>query len=141
MNTNTAAPTPPAAHPHPANLNSQAILVLAHGSRDPLWRLPVEQLVQRLRGKAPQQPVACAYIELCEPDFATACQDLIQQAPHLQSIKVLPLFFGVGRHAREDMPLLVQAAQAAHPHIQWTLLPSAGEMPRVMDCLADAVLA
>jgi sirohydrochlorin cobaltochelatase len=121
--------------------STHAIIVLAHGSRDPLWRAPVENLVERLKLKAPTQLVSCAYIELCEPDFATACAQLIERSAALQVIKVLPLFFGVGRHAREDMPALVEAAQAAHPHIQFTLLPSAGEMPSVMNSVAEAALA
>jgi len=45
---------------------------------------------------------------------------------------------GVGKHARQDLPALVAAARAAHPKVAFEVLPSVGELPEVIEVLADA---
>jgi len=45
----------------------RGIILLAHGSRDPLWRAPIEAVAERIRTSAPGTPVLCAYLELCAP--------------------------------------------------------------------------
>lgn len=116
----------------------EAILVLAHGSRDPLWHLPVQAVAERIRARAPQTAVACAYLELSTPHFAAAVDDLV--AAGAGRITVLPLFFGLGRHAREDLPHLLDAARQRHPQVALLALPAAGEHPAVLDLLADLAL-
>ena len=44
-----------------------AIVLFAHGSRDPLWRAPIEAVAERIRTLAPGAAVACAYLEYTEP--------------------------------------------------------------------------
>ena len=48
------------------------VIVFAHGSRDPLWRAPVETVVRSIRAADPSVLVEPAYLELCEPDLASA---------------------------------------------------------------------
>ena len=38
----------------------RGIILLAHGSRDPLWRVPIEAVAERIRASAPGTPVLCA---------------------------------------------------------------------------------
>ncbi len=118
---------------------TQGIILFAHGSRDPLWRAPVEAVAERIRQRAPGTPVACAYLELCVPDMATAATNLIAANAH--SIRVLPLFLGVGKHAREDLPLLLAELRSAHPRVAITLLPAVGEHPLMLDLMAQLALA
>jgi sirohydrochlorin cobaltochelatase len=47
------------------------------------------------------------------------------------------LFFGVGKHAREDLPLLVDEIRASHPGIEVELLPTAGEYPELTALMAN----
>ena len=114
------------------------VIVFAHGSRDPLWRAPVEAIGQQIALQDAQVVVACAYLELCEPDLATACEDLIGKGA--TQVRILPLFFGMGKHAREDLPELVQALQAKHPDIVFDRLAPAGEDPRLTALLARIAL-
>ncbi len=116
----------------------QATLLFAHGSRDPLWRAPVEAVAQRIRERSPGRLVACSYLELCEPDLPTAASDLI--AKGALSIVALPLFLGVGKHAREDLPVLIAQLRADHPQIEITLLPAVGEHPALLDLMATIAL-
>ena len=82
------------------------VIVFAHGSRDLLWRAPVESVARQIRDADPAVRVACAYLELSEPDLPTAAAQLVSQG--VSRIRVLPLFFGMGKHAREDLPVLVE---------------------------------
>ncbi len=112
----------------------QAIVLFGHGSSDPAWRIPIDTVAQRMLASEPDTVVRCAFLERTEPDLATTVGELVQQgASH---IKIVPMFLGVGRHAREDMPLLVTDLQARHPQICFQLNPSVGEEPLVVDLLA-----
>ena len=111
------------------------IILFAHGSRDPFWRLSIEAIAQRLRTDRPDAPVACAYLELCDPDLPTALNALV--AAGAQRIRVLPVFFGMGKHAREDLPKLVAEWSGAHPSVPIDLLPPAGEHPALTALLAQ----
>ena len=79
-----------------------AIVLFAHGSRDPLWHKPMEAVAERIREQSANVEVTCAYLELSQPDLGTACMELV--AASIESIAVVPMFLGVGKHAREDLP-------------------------------------
>jgi sirohydrochlorin cobaltochelatase len=114
------------------------VIVFAHGSRDPLWRLPVESVAQQIARSAPAAAVSCAYLELCEPDMATAVRGMVEAGA--TRVRVLPLFFGMGKHAREDLPVLMKDLAAAHPQVRFEQLPAAGEDPRLTALLAQIAL-
>jgi sirohydrochlorin cobaltochelatase len=119
--------------------SASAVILFAHGSRDPLWRLPIEAVATQIRNQQPDAAVLCAYLELCTPSLSEAAAQLIGEGA--KQVKVFPLFFGVGKHAREDLPLLMEELRAAHPNIQVDLLPTAGEYPQVTALMADIALA
>jgi len=114
------------------------VIVFAHGSRDPLWRAPVESVAQQIRQADPQVRVACAYLELSEPDLPTAAVQLVEQG--VSRIPVLPLFFGMGKHAREDLPVLLDQLSREHPGVRFERLATAGEDPRLTALLAQIAL-
>jgi sirohydrochlorin cobaltochelatase len=116
----------------------KGILLFAHGSRDPLWHQPMQAVAARIAAMEPDAAVCCAYLELTEPDFETAAAQLIDQGA--RQITVVPLFLGVGRHAREDLPLLLAAAQARHPSVAWKLQAAVGEHPDLIDLIAKIAL-
>jgi sirohydrochlorin cobaltochelatase len=114
------------------------VIVFAHGSRDPLWRGPVEAVAHAIREADPAARVTTAYLELCEPDMPSAAGRLVAEG--VQRVRVLPLFFGMGKHAREDLPLLMEQLRAAHAGVAFDLLPAAGEDPRLTALLARIAL-
>jgi sirohydrochlorin cobaltochelatase len=131
-------PTPLPLTVHHTPQPSHAVVLFAHGSRDPLWRLPIEAVAARTRALAPDTTVTCAYLELCEPSLPDAVQALVDQgATH---VRLLPVFFGMGKHAREDLPELTQALRAQHPGLTLTVLPAAGEHPALTSLLAQLAL-
>ena len=117
---------------------ARAIILFGHGSRDPLWRLPMETVAARLRAQHPDVAVRCAYLELDAPDLATAAADVI--AAGAERVTVLPMFLGTGRHAREDLPQLVRQLEASHPAVAFVLQRPVGEDGRVLDLIARIAL-
>ena len=115
------------------------IIVFAHGSRDPQWRLPIEAVATQIMERQPGTLVRCAYLELCLPSLPDAATDLI--AAGARKIRVFPLFLGVGKHAREDLPLLISELRTAHPDIVVKLLPTAGESDKLIALIADIALS
>jgi sirohydrochlorin cobaltochelatase len=114
------------------------IILFAHGSRDPLWRAPVDAVAARIRGVQPGVPVRCAYLELCAPDLPTAAIELV--ASGCLNISVMPLFLGVGKHAREDLPLLMAELRQAHPQVVFAQQAAVGEDPRLIALIAEIAL-
>jgi sirohydrochlorin cobaltochelatase len=117
---------------------NKAIVLFGHGSRDPLWRLPMETVAARLRHLQPGVPVRCAYLELDAPDLATAAGELVAQGA--DAVTVVPMFLGTGRHAREDLPVLVRELEARHAGVTFVLQKPVGEDGRVLDLLAKIAL-
>jgi len=119
-------------------MTGRAVLLFGHGSRDPAWREPMDAVARRIRERSPATDVVCAFLELQSPDFPAAVAELARRGAG--QVTVLPMFLGVGKHAREDLPRLVASARAAHPGLRLDILPSVGERADVLDLLADAAL-
>jgi sirohydrochlorin cobaltochelatase len=135
------------------------ILLFAHGSRDPLWRGPIEAVAQRIRSDQPSLPVACAYLELCEPSLPDAAIQMIEQlqntpkliAAHADSmqasgtkplkIRIVPMFLGMGKHAREDLPEIAAQLRAQHPAVEFDIAATVGEDERVTRLLAQIAVS
>jgi sirohydrochlorin cobaltochelatase len=111
-----------------------AIVLLAHGARDPRWGEPFQRIADRVRAAAPDLLVEMAYLEHTAPDLAEAARRLsVQGARH---IRVVPLFFGRGGHLREDVPRQLAAVGTALPGVTLDLALPAGEDDAVIDVLA-----
>jgi len=117
---------------------SHAIVLLAHGSRDPQWREPVEAVARRIAQQAPDRPVRCAYLELAEPDLQTAAAELV--AAGATALQVLPLFLGMGHHVREDLPRRVAQLQARFPQVPVTLRRAVGQHEALIATLTQIAL-
>lgn len=120
-------------------MSRHGIILFAHGSRDPSWSRPMEAVATRVRQLDPQALVRCAYLELTAPDLPACAAELV--AAGVQSITIVPMFLGVGKHAREDLPRLVDDLQRAYPGVTWQLQGAIGEDPRVTDLLARMALS
>jgi len=112
-----------------------AVVLFAHGSRDPLWRAPIEAVAHRIAAEQPERPVACAYLELCDPPLDQAVDDLAGRGA--QAVTIVPMFLGTGKHARADLPVLVQQIRARHPHLLVHVQTAVGEDPRMTALMAE----
>jgi sirohydrochlorin cobaltochelatase len=115
-----------------------AIILFAHGSRDPQWHKPIQAVAERITQRSPNTVVRCAYLELTEPDLSHVAKVLVTEGA--TSLCVVPMFLGVGRHAREDLPQLITALKAEHPMVEINCQPAVGEQSSLLDLLADIAL-
>lgn len=124
--------------PFSAASTGRGLILFGHGSRDPLWCKPIEAVALRIRQRQPGVLVCCAYLELSAPDLATAASEIIAKGVH--SVDVVPMFLGSGRHAREDLPRLVDVLRTQHPAVDFSLHIAMGEHPALLDLMAQIAL-
>jgi len=122
----------------PGHNAQRAIVLFAHGSRDPLWHRPIQAVADAIARRAPAMPVACAYLEMSTPDLHSACADLIGHGATV--LTIVPMFLGVGKHAREDLPALMRQLRQRWPDVDFQLQAAVGENPRLIALLADIAL-
>ena len=129
--------------PTPANhgangVPARALVLFAHGSRDPLWHRPIQAVAQAIARQSPGTRVACAYLELSQPELPQVTSELAAEG--IKHITVVPMFLGVGRHAREDLPQLLAQMRTQYPDLVFQLMPAVGENPEVVEMLAAVAL-
>ena len=117
---------------------ASAVVLFAHGSRDPLWRAPIDAVATEIARQAPGMAVRCAFLELMAPSLPEAVDALVQ-AGHT-AIRIVPLFLGMGRHAREDLPQLCAALRQHHPQLLLDVQAAVGEQAELTRCLARIAL-
>jgi sirohydrochlorin cobaltochelatase len=98
-----------------------------------LWRQPIEAVHQLVQAMRPDLPCICAYLDAC----ARICLPPPDPDCGRRHLIVLPLFLGTGKHAREDIPRLLDELRRQHPGCRFDLQTAAGENPRVTSLLAQ----
>jgi sirohydrochlorin cobaltochelatase len=116
----------------------KALIIFAHGARDPRWAEPFQRLQSRLQQQAPGLCVRLAFLELMTPDLATVAEEVIGLGA--QQLVIVPAFLGQGGHIRRDLPELVRGLQQQWPHVAIQLAQAAGEDAEVIQALAGYCL-
>ena len=117
---------------------TRAIVLFGHGSRDPLWRQPMEAVATRLRTLKPEALVRCAYLELDAPSLPAAVAELV--AAGADQVTVVPKLLGTGPHAPQDQPAHVEEQRRPHPPVAFVLQKPVGEDGRVLDLIAQIAM-
>ena len=117
---------------------SRAVVLFGHGSRDPSWRAPMDAVAARIRQQQPAIPVTCAFLELQQPDLVAAVDALVSGGA--TRVHVFPMFLGIGKHAREDLPALLAGLRERHPRTEIEVSRAVGERSEVLDLLATLAL-
>ena len=112
-----------------------AIVLFAHGARDPKWAQPFRKIQRAIVRKKPGTAVELAYLEIMEPPLADAIAKLVT-AGH-KRIVVAPLFMAQGGHLKRDLPKILDAIRTDHPGTGFTLLPAIGDVGAVLDAISD----
>jgi sirohydrochlorin cobaltochelatase len=117
----------------------RAIILFAHGARDPRWADPFDDIARQMRAAQPDVTIELAFLELMQPDLAAAARRLVDAGA--TGIDIVPLFLGQGGHLRNDLPPLVESLRSAHPGVTLRLHPAIGEHAEVVAAIATAALA
>ena len=78
-----------------------------------------------------------AFLELMEPSLPDCAAALY--ADGVRTLRVVPVFLGVGGHLREDLPKIVAGIRGRFADLQITVEPPIGEQPEVISAIAKAI--
>lgn len=118
-----------------------AVVLLAHGSRDPRSPATIREIAGQVRTARPGLRAEAAFLDLSEPSFDAIVSELAT-AGH-RDIVVVPLLLTDAYHARTDVPAVIAAAMLAHDGL--TIRPArtlglADEFLDVLDRRLDEAL-
>ncbi|WP_341678336.1 CbiX/SirB N-terminal domain-containing protein [Niveibacterium sp. SC-1] len=117
---------------------SDAVILFAHGARDPQWAQPLERLAAEVRASQPGVWVSPAYLEFMQPALGEAIAQA--ETAGATRVRVVPVFLAAGGHVKRDLPQMLAAAQAQHPGLRIELAPVLGEAEAVIAAMAGEVL-
>jgi sirohydrochlorin cobaltochelatase len=120
------------------NSADSAIILFAHGARDPQWAEPFQRIREQVKALRPGVPVALAFLELMEPGLAECVASLAAQGT--RHMTLVPLFMAQGGHLKKDLPRIVQALQVDHPGVSITVTPAIGESAMLLAAIAAWVV-
>ncbi len=116
----------------------QGIVLFAHGARDPDWARPFEAIRDCVRKQRPEYPIELAYLEVMSPTLEDAIESLVREGA--SAVTVFPLFMAQGGHLKQDLPRMLSAIRAAHPHIPIRLESAIGDVPEIVEAIARWIL-
>jgi sirohydrochlorin cobaltochelatase len=120
--------------------NSQtAIVLFAHGSRDPKWAEPFKAIQSLIRAQMPELPVELAFLELMQPGIQECLTSLANQG--VKRVSVVPVFLAAGRHLREDLPALIAPIRSQFPELKINVSAPIGDLPEFQAAIAKLALA
>ena len=116
----------------------RGIVLFAHGARDPEWSRPFEAIRDCVRKQQPEHPIELAYLEMMSPTLDEAIDSLVQEGA--SAITVFPLFMAQGGHLKQDLPRILEAIRASHPHVPISLESAIGDVPVIIEAIAGWIL-
>ena len=116
-----------------------ALVLFAHGARDPQWAEPFKRIQAAVRARRAGTVVELAFLELMQPALADTVDKLIAEGH--RRITIAPLFMAQGGHLRNDLPKLLDSLRAAHAGVEFTLLPAVGDVETILNAIAEWLVA
>ena len=114
------------------------VVLFVHGSRNPEWAKPFEELRERTEKKLGSKQVRLAYLEFNTPTLLDVAREAALDG--IQTLLVVPLFFGGGQHMRVDAPDLVAEASRENPNLDIQISGPLAEDQAFCDALLNRVL-
>lgn len=111
-----------------------ALVLFAHGARDPDWAKPILRVREAVLAQSPQAKVEVAFLEFMAPDLAATIEKLVAEGA--TQITVVPLFIAAGGHLKKELPVMLDEARAAHSGVAFSLTPPVGEAEPVVQAMA-----
>ena len=115
-----------------------AIILFAHGARDPEWANPLRRIQAAVRERIAEVPVELAFLEFIAPSLPESTARLVAEGA--RKIVVLPLFIARGGHLKREVPEMLDGLRSTYPEVQFSLGAAIGENEIVVQAMASAAL-
>ena len=115
-----------------------AIILFAHGARDPEWANPLRRIQAAVRERIAEVPVELAFLEFIAPSLPESTARLVAEGA--RKIVVLPLFIARGGHLKRQVPEMLDGLRSTYPDVQFSLGTAIGENEIVVQAMASAAL-
>ena len=112
-----------------------ALLVMVHGSPRPVANEEMFRVVERVRERGVFDHVEVGFMECNTPDIPDAVDACV--AAGAGRIVAVPYFLHTGTHVAEDLPVLLEEAQARYTHVEFAMGRYLGASPCLTEILAD----
>ena len=114
-------------------------ILLAHGSKDPRWRKPFENLLEKCKKSSPKKMFCLSYLELCSPNLSETVKELIEVNPKLSAINIHPLFLSAGVHVNRAILAILSDLKVNYPQINFFLNDVIGENKHVKSAIHKVI--
>lgn len=115
-----------------------ALVLFAHGARDPEWAAPFRKIQHTVATRRPDLAVELAFLEFTPPALGDALEKLAGTGHTI--ITIAPLFMAQGGHLKHDLPQLLDDLRRRYPAVSVTLLPAIGDADVILDAISDWVV-
>src|SRR5687768_16526907 len=112
---------------------NHALVLFAHGSRDPQWAEPFQAIRRKVARARPELTVELAFLEMIEPALPKAVEHLAASG-HAR-VTIAPLFMARGAHVKRDLSALLDEMRKRHPGLEVVVLPATGEVDELIDAI------
>jgi sirohydrochlorin ferrochelatase len=112
-----------------------ALLLIAHGSKEPLANADLEHAVEQLRLRPGFPLVEACFLELAAPDIAAGAARCIEQKA--RRIILVPYFLSAGVHVRRDLEAARRALAERYPEVEFQLAEPIGRHPLLIEILTE----
>ena len=112
-----------------------ALLLIAHGSREPEANADLHQVVEALRGRGSFALVEACFLELTEPDIDAGAARCV--AGGAGRVLLVPYFLSAGVHVRRDLTEAHSRLSERFSQVEFRLAEPLGRHPLLVDVVAD----
>ncbi len=120
-------------------MSKTALILLAHGARDPEWSAPMRRVWLAIQAQRPGQRIGLAFLEFIKPDLPESVAML--RAEGIDRIIIVPLFLAQGGHLKKGVPLLIDEFRRQHPQVSFELTAPVGEADEVIRAMTAHILS
>jgi sirohydrochlorin ferrochelatase len=112
-----------------------ALLLIAHGSREPEANADLHHVVSEMRRRRAYALVEACFLELAEPDIDAGAAHCVEQGA--ERVIFLPYFLSAGIHVRRDLAAARQRLAERFPRVQFALAEPLGRHPLLIEVVAQ----
>ena len=122
----------------PSISDQTAVLLIAHGSREPAANRDLLELAGRFAALGPYPIVEACFLELTEPNIPAGGERCVARGA--TRVLLVPYFLSAGVHLVRDLTSARDELEARHPHVEFRLGPALGPHPLLDELVRSRIL-